>query len=81
VVLMAFDGMGVDILEKHLPRESFLRENMIRYVTSVFPSTTTAAMTAYYSGLSPNEHGWLGWSLYFIGVKGSDKILFLLKDM
>jgi len=65
VVLMVFDGMGVDILEKHLPPASFLRSNMKRQVTSVYPCTTTAAMTAYYSGLSPNEHGWLGWSLYF----------------
>lgn len=65
IVLMVFDGMGVDILEKHLPPESCLRSNLRQRVTSVFPSTTTAAMTAYYSGLSPYEHGWLGWSLYF----------------
>lgn len=65
VVLMIFDGMGVDILERHLSEKSYLRSGMKQQITSVFPSTTTAAMTAYYSGLSPNEHGWLGWSLYF----------------
>ncbi|HEY8420388.1 MAG TPA: alkaline phosphatase family protein [Thermoclostridium sp.] len=65
VALMVFDGMSVDILEKHLPCTSFLRSNMKQQITSVYPCTTTAAMTAYYSGLSPNEHGWLGWSLYF----------------
>lgn len=27
-------------------------------------------MTAYYSGLSPNEHGWLGWSLFFKEFNG-----------
>jgi hypothetical protein len=65
VVLMIFDGMGIDILENNLPDDSFLRRNNRQHITSVFPCTTTAAMTAYYSGLSPNEHGWLGWSLYF----------------
>lgn len=70
VVLMVFDGMGVDILQQHLSPESFLRSNMRQQVTSVFPSTTTAAMTAYYSGLSPKEHGWLGWSLYFKEFNG-----------
>ncbi len=65
IVFMVFDGMGVDMLEHNLPHTSFLRSNMKQQITSVFPSTTTAAMTAYYSGLSPNEHGWLGWSLYF----------------
>jgi hypothetical protein len=70
IVLMIFDGMGADVLEKNLRPESFLRSNIKRRVTSVFPSTTTAAMTAYYSGLSPNEHGWLGWSLYFKEFNG-----------
>ncbi len=65
VVLMVFDGMGIDMLEHNLSENSFLRGNMYRQATSVYPCTTTAAMTAYYSGLSPNEHGWLGWSLYF----------------
>ncbi|MFZ5353501.1 MAG: alkaline phosphatase family protein, partial [Bacillota bacterium] len=65
VVLMIFDGMGVDILESLLQKDDILRANITAEVTSVYPSTTTAAMTAYYSGLSPFEHGWLGWSLYF----------------
>lgn len=65
VVLMIFDGMGDDMLQKNLVEKSFFRRHQKRTLTSVCPSTTTAALTALYSGLSPIEHGWLGWSLYF----------------
>ena len=65
VVLMIFDGMGSDMLKNNLPDNSFLRSNIASEIKSVFPCTTTAAMTSYHSALSPNEHGWLGWSLYF----------------
>jgi len=65
VILLLLDGLGLTTLENLLPEDSFLRRNHIHTVTSVYPSTTTAATTAYYTGLSPNEHGWLGWSLYF----------------
>lgn len=65
IVLMLFDGMGVEILERHLPKDSFLRSNLITEISSVFPPTTTAATTSVLTAKSPVEHGWLGWSLYF----------------
>ena len=65
IIILLLDGLGLTTLENLLPEDNFLRRNHIHTVTSVFPSTTTAATTAYYTGLSPNEHGWLGWSLYF----------------
>ena len=65
VVLMVFDGMGIEMLKRNLKADDLLNREIKQHLTSVFPSTTTAAMTAYYSGKSPNEHGWLGWSLYF----------------
>lgn len=65
VVLMVFDGMGVDILEKNLSDKDFLRKNILTSITSVYPTTTTAALTSYYTGLTPNEHGWIGWSVFF----------------
>jgi hypothetical protein len=34
-------------------------------ISSVFPPTTTTATVTMETGLSPVEHGWLGWSLYF----------------
>lgn len=65
VVLMLFDGMGKAILEKHLDENSFLRCRIVDTLSSVFPPTTTAATTTVKSGLSPLEHGWLGWTLHF----------------
>jgi len=64
VVLMIFDGLGTDLLEKNAP-ESFMLNNRITDITSVCPSTTTSAITTLLTGLSPVEHGWLGWSCYF----------------
>lgn len=65
VVLMLFDGMGDSILNKHSDVAGFLLKNNKAVISSVFPTTTTAATTTVESGLSPIEHGWLGWALYF----------------
>ena len=72
VVVMLFDGLGIDALEHHLKSESFLRRHLQGSISSVFPTTTTAATTTIESGLTPAEHGWLGWSLYFNEI---DKIV------
>jgi hypothetical protein len=48
-----------------LPEDAFLRRRQAATLTSVYPSTTAAATTSLYTGLSPAEHGWLGWSCYF----------------
>ena len=65
IAIMVFDAMGIEILEKNLPVDSFLRNHLVNEITSVFPPTTVAATTTIESGLSPMEHGWLGWSLHF----------------
>lgn len=65
VVVMLFDGMGTAILDKHKEQSPFLRSHMRGSISSVFPPTTTAATTSVESGLTPLEHGWLGWTLYF----------------
>ena len=65
VVIMLFDGLGTAILEKHLPFDAFLCHHLHSTISSVFPPTTTSATTTMGTGLSPIEHGWLGWSLYF----------------
>lgn len=64
-VVMLFDGLGLSLLERHLPADAFLRRHVRGRLTSVFPSTTTAATVTMESGLSPIEHGWLGWHLFF----------------
>jgi predicted AlkP superfamily pyrophosphatase or phosphodiesterase len=65
VVVLLLDGLGTDILKYHLSENSFFRKNLLKEYSSVFPPTTTSATTSMESGLTPLEHGWLGWSLYF----------------
>ena len=78
VALVLADGAGAGPLAKHLPQDAYLRRMQAATVTSVFPSTTTAAITTYYAGKSPLEHGWLGWSLYFKEY-ATDAVTFLRK--
>ena len=64
VVLIVLDGMGEHIL-KNVSENGFFRKHELECITSVYPSTTTAAMTTYYSGKPPYESGWIAWSQYF----------------
>jgi hypothetical protein len=65
VIFLILDGLGENILPRHLAENSFLRSNRHCTISSVFPPTTTAATTSYHSGLYPIEHGWLGWMPYY----------------
>lgn len=64
VVLIILDGMGEHILNKVSPN-GFFKFNQKDVITSVYPSTTTAAITTYYSGKPPIETGWIAMSQYF----------------
>ena len=64
IVLLILDGMGEHIL-KNISPNGFFSKNDIDSLTSVYPSTTTAALTTYYSGKPPYETGWIAWSQYF----------------
>ena len=65
VVVLLMDAMGISVIEKHLRPDGFLRSHLAGAYSSVFPPTTVAATTSVLSGLYPNEHGWLGWDMYF----------------
>lgn len=64
VVLILLDGLGSKQLKDN-SLTGILNTNKIRDISSVFPSTTVAAITTLQTGLSPIEHAWLGWTLYF----------------
>ncbi len=64
VIFLILDGLGEHILN-NVSLNGFLNKNKLDCVTSVYPSTTTAAITTYYSGGSPYETGWIAWSQYF----------------
>ena len=58
-----FDGMGYQLLSEKLSGIEG-RVSKLERLTSVFPSTTTAAVTSLLTGKTPLEHGYLGWTLY-----------------
>jgi hypothetical protein len=70
VVLVVIDALGyqklLDTLDAN-PQNGFhplLRQGaQLVPLTSVFPSTTTAALTVLWSGYTPAEHGFLGFQL------------------
>lgn len=64
IVLVILDGMGTNVL-KNASNDGIFSEHTIDNLTSVYPCTTTAALTTYYSGKAPIETGWIGWSQYF----------------
>ena len=64
IVLIVLDGMGEYILKENSPK-GFFANNEIDKITSVCPSTTTAALTTYYSGKPPIETAWIAMSQYF----------------
>ena len=65
VALILFDGMGRNIVRKHLDEKSYIRKNYLCTINSTFPPTTTAATTAFLTGKYPIETGWMSWAQYF----------------
>ena len=64
VIFLILDGLGENVINNLSPN-GYLKKNQIDLVTSVYPSTTTSALTSYYSGKAPIETGWIAWSQYF----------------
>ena len=78
VVAVLFDGMGRNIVRKHLKENSFIRSHYVTTINSTFPPTTAAATTAFLTGKYPIETGWIGWDTYF---KDYDRNIILFRSM
>ncbi len=79
IFLILLDGLGNVIIKNNLPSSSFIRENQVDVLSSVFPPTTVAATTAVLSNKLPGETGWLGWHQYFTEVD-HDIVMFRNED-
>ena len=70
VIVFLIDGLGQWQLEKHVADgdapnlKTLLESGQHRTLTSVFPSTTMAAMTGVNTGVTPARSGWLGFTLW-----------------
>jgi hypothetical protein len=69
VVAFLIDGFGYSQWLEYAEKYDFLKRltanGIVTPITSVFPSTTAAAVTAIHSGLTPQEHGLPEWWVYF----------------
>ncbi len=65
IVLILLDGMGYNFFVENSNLLDYpILDHLHSKVTSVFPSTTAAAMTTIYTGDSPKNHGCLAWFTY-----------------
>ena len=71
IFYIVVDGLGMNFLERY-GKDSFLLNHTKRQLTSVFPSTTSTALTSLMTGLAPLQHGLTGWYMYFreLGAAG-----------
>lgn len=77
VITFLLDGMGSNILDRTLDKDSFFIKHRIKPITTVFPATTVAATTSMLTGLNPVETGMLGWNMYY---KDIDKTITVFKN-
>ena len=64
VVLIVLDGLGSNLINKHLSSEDLLKKNTKQIINSVFPPTTVAATNAILSAKPPFRNGYVGWMQY-----------------
>jgi hypothetical protein len=64
LVLLVIDGLGYRHLVKAAGAPA-LRRHLRARLTSVFPSTTAAAIPTFLTGVAPQQHGLTGWHMLF----------------
>ena len=67
VITLIIDGFGWNLLQKERPFLNPLlqRAQVVDRITSIFPSTTVAALSSLWTGVGPAQHSMVGLSLYF----------------
>jgi predicted AlkP superfamily pyrophosphatase or phosphodiesterase len=63
LVLLVIDGLGWDQLQERRQAAPTLAAMEGRPITTVVPSTTSTALTSITTGLSPGEHGLVGYRM------------------
>ena len=65
VAVLLIDAMGISVLDRHSHADGFFRKYRKKQIMTVFPPTTTAAVTSFLTGKYPKQNAWLGWNQYF----------------
>ena len=76
IVYLVLDGVGCEQLDRFTAAgggEHFFSRHPRQRITTVFPSTTAAAVTTLSTGAAPAEHGVLSWHLHLhdLGLVGA----------
>ena len=74
LVLTLADGVGMNMVEM-LPEDSFLPSHLHNEILTVFPSTTSVALTSLTTAQWPSEHAVMGWWTYLPELNGVATIL------
>ena len=69
VVLVVLDGLGWEQLRERAHLAPTLSSMAGGAITSVAPSTTATALTSITTGLTPGEHGLVGYRLDLSGAR------------
>lgn len=68
-IFLLIDGFGMNHFIKYGPShpvfKNIIERGTVHALTSVFPSTTSAALTTIHTGITPQEHGLPEWNVYF----------------
>jgi predicted AlkP superfamily pyrophosphatase or phosphodiesterase len=78
VIFVLVDGLGLNLLEK-LPANSFLRRHLATELRTVFPSTTSVALTTIATCRWPAKHAVTGWWTHLPEIQSAAAILQFVK--
>jgi hypothetical protein len=65
VCVFVIDGLGARHLARGAASGGALAPHLRASITTIFPSTTAAAVTTFMTGLAPQGHAITGWHMYF----------------
>ena len=74
LIFVLADGVGLSMMER-LPPDSFLLTHLAAEITTVFPSTTAAALTSLATGEWPTRHAATGWWTHLAEIGSAAAIL------
>lgn len=65
-IFLLVDGLGYNLVKRVAEEGSveFLKSYKFEKISTIYPSTTAAAFISIETGLTPSEHGVVGWNIY-----------------
>lgn len=78
VVLLTLDAFGWNLLQAEEARLGGLlnKADIVEQITSIFPSTTVAALSSLWTGAAPAQHGMLALNMFFPEYATETQMLF-----